>query len=339
MAGLEFTRACEAARKHHAGLKPFFVPGDVLRNAGSRLTVDSVPMAHRIVSPEDDDADLRFLFEGAAVVTLPVSGSRPESVRNLAAPVSLGASTFALGEPRSASVVAMRPSQVLRLSPQGLKDIARDSPTVATGLLRWAALDVIDWLRESRLGNDAWSLRNQVGGDAERAFEYEESRRDALEIDAGTQAAVIDSLAEVRALEGVSLMPLAEALGTHVHLALVKAGEPVLAHNERDGALYLLLDGSASVKGRSGQTLARFRAGGDAHEVLLGEVAFLAQGGRDGTVTADTDCVLLVLPRTSVTWMLVKHGALAVALHHALLRTLCWRMREIDANRQQLAQG
>ncbi|MCB9674467.1 MAG: cyclic nucleotide-binding domain-containing protein [Alphaproteobacteria bacterium] len=332
-----FEEACEIAKRHHGGLKPFFRAEGPRRTAGSRLVAETVAPAGRIVGPDTADHDLRFLVTGAAVVTQAVGGGKPQSVRNVNAPVSLGASAFALGSGRTASVVAMRPCQVLRLSRAGLKDIARDSPTIAVGLLRWAALDVIDWLRESRQGNDAWSLRQNLPPDQERAFESVRPKRTMLDIDAQTQAAVMDSLAELKGLEGASLLPLAEALGTHVHLALVKSGEPVLSHDERDGALYLLLDGQASVRGRTGRVLGRFRGGGEAHEVLLGEVAWLAQGGRDGTVTADTDCILLVVPREATEWMLVKHGPLAVAMHLAVLQTLCRRIHEVDQLREEQA--
>ncbi|MCA9488849.1 MAG: cyclic nucleotide-binding domain-containing protein [Myxococcales bacterium] len=333
------TQAAEEARRHHAGLKPFLQPGEPLRRAGRHVSEESTSPARPIVGPTSTDRDLRFLVSGKAVVTRAYGEEKPQSVRNLAAPTSFGASTFALGIDRSASVVAMTPCTTLRLSPRGLKELARDSPTIAVGLLRWASLDLVDWLRASRMGTDVWSARNAPRGDTERAFRATEPGRTPLEIDGSSHGAVMDALAELPFLDGASMLPLADALGHHVHLAMVPRGEAAVAHEERDGSLYVLLDGEAEVIGRTGTLLGRFRSGGPAHEVLIGEVAFLAQGGRNGTVTARTDCLLLEIPRTSVGWMTTRHGALAVALHMALLRTLCWRLRETDETRDAWVSG
>lgn len=329
----------EAARRHHAGLKPFLMRGDTLRRAARHLRTQRVGAAQTLAGPDDDDHDLCFLAEGGVVVTQQIGDEKPESIRTLAPPVSFGSVAFALQQRRTARVVAMRPTTVLRMSPKALASIARDSPTVAVGLLRWACLDVIDWLRSSRLGNDAWSKRHAVRADATRTFASDAHGREGLFVDGGTQDAVMEILAEVPFLDGASLLPLAAALGDQVHLAVVSKDDPIVAHQDRDGSLFLLLEGRASVVGRNGDVLAAFRAGGAAHEALLGEVAFLAQGGRSGTVVAETECVLLEIPRTSVGWMLTKHGALAVALHKALLCTLCWRMGELDQRREDIVTG
>lgn len=223
------------------------------------------------------------------------------------------------------------------MSAEAFERIGSDAPGVAVALLHQAAMDQVDWLRETRSGADAWSRRHRVRGHTERAFEPAPLVREHLAIDPGVQADAIDALRGVSFLEGVSLAPFARALGEHVHLAVVPAGGAVVGHDERGGSLFLLLDGRARVTGRTGRVLGEFRSGGSAQEVLIGEVAFMTQLGRDGTVTADTDCVLLEVPRAAVPWMVAQHAELAVRLHLALLRTLCWRLLEADEERRRTA--
>jgi CRP-like cAMP-binding protein len=339
MATDPFLEAVQAVRRHHAGLKPFLLPGETLKRAARNLRRQDAPMASTVAGPDDQDHDLCFLTAGSAVVTQEVDGERPESIRTLAPPTSFGTVGFALRTRRTARVVAMRPSTVFRASPAAFDRIARDSPTVAVGLLRWACLDVVDWLRSSRGGSDTWSRRHAVRADSDRRFTSEPHGREGIPVDGGTQDAVYEILADLPALPGARLRPLAEVLGDKVHLVTVDAGDAILAHRDRDGSLYLLLEGRAAVTSSDGQVLARFRAGGGPEDVLIGEIAFLAQGERSGTVVAETSSVLLEIPRASVGWMLTKHGDLAVALHLALLKTLCRRMTEVDARRTDIATG
>lgn len=158
-----------------------------------------------------------------------------------------------------------------------------------------------------------------------------------MPVDPDVQNGAIEALRQVSFLEGVSLLPFAVALGDQVHLSVVPPGGAVISHDERGGALFVLLEGRARVVGRTGRVLGTFRAGGPVQEAIIGEVSFLTQLGRDGTVTADTDCVLLEIPRAAIPWLITKHPELAVRLHLALLRTLCWRMIEADAERERLA--
>ena len=339
MSGDAFLEACEAVRRHHGGLKPFLSNATALRAASSHVRKARIMPGKVVVGPNTDGRDLVFLASGVAVVTVRVGDEKPQSVRTVRGPVSIGAGTFALGTSRSATVLATTACTAVHMTPKEFRTVATASPTVAVGLLRWAALDLVDWLRESRSGMDMWSRLHGQKAHKERVFFSQRPGRETIEVDPGVRDAAVDGLVKMRCFQGASLHPLAQDLGEEVHLVVVPKGKPIVAHDERDGALYLLLEGSAAVRGASGRHLAEFKAGGGAQEVIIGEVAFLAQGGRDGTVTALEDCVLLQIPRSAILWMLKTHPELAVKLHHALLRTFCWRLIEADEERQRLAEA
>lgn len=334
-----FAEVCATARRTYSGLKAFFASEVACAAAAKHLVEEPVATGGLIVGPATQDRDLRFVARGAAIVTVTVGDAKPESVRTVEAPVSLGAAPFALGTARGASVVAWKPCSVLRLSPAAFRTIGQEAPSVAVGLLHWAAMDLVDWLRDTRSGTDTWSRRHDVRGHEERVFEPEEPGRERLQVDADVQAAAVDALQQVTCMKGVSLLPFAQVLGQEVHLHVVERGGALVSHDERDGSLYLLLEGTARVMGRSGRPLATFRAGGPVQEAFLGEVSFFTQLGRDGTVTAETDCLLLEIPRRAIPWMITKHPELAVRLHLALLKVLCWRLIEADEERERLAGG
>ncbi|MEZ4323236.1 MAG: cyclic nucleotide-binding domain-containing protein [Myxococcota bacterium] len=331
-----FEDTCAAARRHHPQLKPFLTDGESMRRAAASMSHDALPPGRTIVDPHTEDRDLRLMASGSAVNVLQAPGRVPETVRDLKPPGAFHTNTFALGQARRTAILTTASSTVLRISPRGFRKISMDTPMIAVALLRWAAMDLVDGIREHRSGSNAWAIRYGWRGSPEHVFETASAGRQPVELDPGTRDAAAEGLRSVRCFQSVSLHPLANGLGTHVHLVTVPEGEPIVAHGELDGHVYLLLEGEAEMFGASGYSLARFRGGGGAQEVIIGEVSFLAQGGRVGTVTATTDCLLLQIPRDAVLWMLRHHPVLAVTLHKALLRTLCWRMLEADDEREQL---
>lgn len=331
-----FREACAAVRKHHPVLKPFLLVAEDQRRAARYMSHVTLPPGRAVVGPGEEDRDLRILVSGSAVSVAHVLGAPPETLRDIRAPATFHINPFALGQARRTTVLSTSSVTVLRIDPRSFRRLQSDVPTIAVALLRWAAMDLVDWIREHHMGTDAWSRRYGRRGSDQHVFDRVSAVREVIEPGISTRDLAVEGLRRVRCFQGQSLHPLADGLGTHVHLVTVPEGEPIVAHGELDGHVYLLLEGEAAMFGAAGHELARFRSEGGAQEVVIGEIAFLAQGERVGTVTALTDCLLLQIPRKAVVWMLTQHPALAVRLHKALLRTLCWRMIEADDERQEL---
>jgi CRP-like cAMP-binding protein len=100
----------------------------------------------------------------------------------------------------------------------------------------------------------------------------------------------------------------------------IPAGHELVRQGEIGREMFVIVDGTVTVV-RNGQTVAK-RGPGSA----IGELALLDKGPRTATVTADTDCRVLVLGAREFAGLLQEVPAVA----HKLLASLAARVRELD---------
>jgi CRP-like cAMP-binding protein len=95
---------------------------------------------------------------------------------------------------------------------------------------------------------------------------------------------------------------------------VISAGSMVVDQGQTGREAFVLLKGSATVR-RNGKKVA-----------TLGPGAVIDHGPRTATVTADTDCTMLVISQRQFLGVIDAIPALA----HKLLATLAGRIRELD---------
>jgi CRP/FNR family cyclic AMP-dependent transcriptional regulator len=101
---------------------------------------------------------------------------------------------------------------------------------------------------------------------------------------------------------------------------VISAGTMVVDQGQTGREAFVLLKGSATVR-RNGKKVATLGPG-----AVIGELSLLDHGPRTATVTADTDCTMLVISQRQFLGVIDAIPALA----HKLLATLAGRIRELD---------
>lgn len=101
---------------------------------------------------------------------------------------------------------------------------------------------------------------------------------------------------------------------------VISAGTMVVDQGQTGREAFVLLKGSATVR-RNGKKVATVGPG-----AVIGELSLLDHGPRTATVTADTDCTMLVISQRQFLGVIDAIPALA----HKLLATLAGRIRELD---------
>lgn len=100
----------------------------------------------------------------------------------------------------------------------------------------------------------------------------------------------------------------------------ISAGTVVVDQGQTGREAFVLLKGSATVR-RNGKKVATLGPG-----AVIGELSLLDHGPRTATVSADTDCTMLVISQRQFLGVLDQ----VPALSHKLLATLAGRIRELD---------
>ncbi|MEY3679890.1 MAG: Crp/Fnr family transcriptional regulator [Ilumatobacteraceae bacterium] len=100
----------------------------------------------------------------------------------------------------------------------------------------------------------------------------------------------------------------------------ISAGTVVVDQGQTGREAFVLLKGSATVR-RNGKKVATLGPG-----AVIGELSLLDHGPRTATVSADTDCTMLVISQRQFLGVIDAIPALA----HKLLATLAGRIRELD---------
>ena len=101
---------------------------------------------------------------------------------------------------------------------------------------------------------------------------------------------------------------------------VISAGTMIVDQGQTGREAFVLLKGSATVR-RNGKKVATLGPG-----AVIGELSLLDHGPRTATVTADTDCTMLVISQRQFLGVIDAIPALA----HKLLATLAGRIRELD---------
>ena len=101
----------------------------------------------------------------------------------------------------------------------------------------------------------------------------------------------------------------------------VKAGHELVRQGDIGREMFVLVNGEATAK-RNGRKVATLGPG-----AAFGELSLLDRGPRTATVTADTDCTLLVMAAREFSGVLEDIPGIA----HKLLASLASRIRDLDA--------
>ena len=138
-----------------------------------------------LLSQGDRDRALLLLLEGRGVALMrPVSVGGEvgdlQRVGRVAAPGVTGEIGFALGSPRTATVVASTRVRALVLRDVGFVRCVEENPMLAVGLLRWAAESSMLKTMNARWFSESYSVGSRLDAD-EQILEAEES--DAWEVD------------------------------------------------------------------------------------------------------------------------------------------------------------
>jgi CRP/FNR family transcriptional regulator, cyclic AMP receptor protein len=131
----------------------------------------------------------------------------------------------------------------------------------------------------------------------------------------GIPAAVIESFGRIPLFSGLSRRALRSVASAATELE-VRAGTVIVTEGRSDRFLYVLVAGSADVTkgGRKRDTIEPGE--------FFGELAFLDAGPRSATVTATSDCKLLILSPREMNALIHVEPSLALGMIEVLARHL-----------------
>ncbi|MBX3232296.1 MAG: cyclic nucleotide-binding domain-containing protein [Labilithrix sp.] len=232
---------------------------------------------HDVLFREGDTGrSLMIVLDGDLVVRARSSAGADEVVARLGPGEVVGELAFIDAEPRSATVAAGdAPVTVLDFTREALAVLVRDTPRVASAILRNILADVARRLREA--GN-----RLASGGPA--------SERGPVSLGRATRTFSVEELRAVPAF--ASYAPEDLALLAHVAAFRAFAARDVLFRAGGAGeSCFLLASGEVEVT-RPGVALPIATLGPGS---LVGQLALLDRAPRSATVTATTDTIALEL--------------------------------------------
>lgn len=281
-----------------------------------------------------EGTDALVLVEGAVTVSRTGADGTLQEIRTVAAPSTVGGVELALGVPRATRITVARMASVISFTRPGLRKIAHTHPPLAVALLRALAADLLEAAQQSRLQQDTWSRDRDLPDNPDRTFTPARSAR--ASVPAPTPRARA-ALSRLPCLDGASGAALLAGIGSHLRMSTIAEGACMVADGSDGDELLVLLEGEASISSASGRELGRFRGGSaDASEVFIGELGFLREAPRSGTVLAETRCTVLEIPARAVPWLVDTDPILALRLHVALVRTAALRLLETDQDRDRL---
>jgi CRP-like cAMP-binding protein len=129
----------------------------------------------------------------------------------------------------------------------------------------------------------------------------------------------LDHLAAIPILSALSRKEL-QRVSRASDEVTVEAGHDLVRQGDIGREMFLVVDGTASVR-RNGRKIATAGPGS-----AIGELSLLDKGPRTATITADTECKVLVLGAREFAGVLDEVPGLA----HKLLASLASRVRELD---------
>ncbi len=294
-----------------------------LEAAAEVLEPVSFAPGETLVEQGAGDRDAWIVTEGTVAFEVQEGHGDVHSLHTAAAPSAFGTRAFAVGRTHNLTARAKTPVVAFGLTRRSLQNVAAVAPLVATGLVRWLAADVVHRIVQSRAGNNE-----------ERRFVLAFPRRKTLPQGQAMEAASA-LLLTLRGFPAGTFEPLVPGIGEHIQIVQVAEGDAVVSHGDKERSLLLLLSGTSSSRTTKGRVLGRFTAGAAvSDEVMLGELGFLADVPRDGTVFADSAATFLEISTDALPWLAQTLPDLTFQLHVALLRTVCGRIEQADDARK-----
>ena len=321
-----------------------------LDRARDVLTPQTFEAGDQVLAQGDANHRVLFMVSGevrawAQPLSLDGAPGERQIVNRLAPPDVIGEISAACGSPVVATLVAEGPVTALSLDWQGLPELLRRDPALATAILRWVAQNATAktirtwWLHEDG------SIRN-VPETPVAGFQHREERRETI---APSELALDEVRRGLRAILGVDAIP--EEAAALFQVVDVRAGDAIIGHGSSGNAVLLLTMGSAQIHDSTDAPVRGFVAGtGRAASVVMGEFAFLRPtrptesadpftrsrtSGRMGSVVATEDCRLIALDRASVGPLLSAAPTLAARLHLAILEAVCEKLSDASATRDR----
>jgi len=116
-------------------------------------------------------------------------------------------------------------------------------------------------------------------------------------------------------------MDFADLFRQEQNLVTVPAGHPVFRAGEKDGVMYVLMQGSADIL--IGDTIVESAGPG----TLLGEMALIDEGQRTATVMARTECRLVAIDNKRFHFLIQQTPHFATHVMHIMAD----RLRRMDS--------
>ena len=167
--------------------------------------------------------------------------------------------------------------------------------------------------------------RETVFSDTDAALEWAEDTLIAAHRD-GEGAPAELPLRDIAALTGLSDAEL-DVVSARLRRVLYKAGDVVIRQGDRDRSIYIVADGTTTVRVNVAGTERQVRIAGYARGTIFGEMALLDRQPRSATVTADNDVVCYVLSDEAYQALIAEHPLIAVRLLTNIARELSARLR------------
>ena len=133
-------------------------------------------------------------------------------------------------------------------------------------------------------------------------------------------------LSEIPVLAGLSETELAE-IGARLQRAHYEPGDVVIRQGDRDRSLYIVADGTTTVRVNVAGTERQVRLASYARGTMFGEMALLDRQPRSATVTAENEVVCYVLSEEAFETLIAEHPLIAVRLLANVARELSVRLR------------
>jgi len=116
-------------------------------------------------------------------------------------------------------------------------------------------------------------------------------------------------------------------IGAWLQRAHYKTGDVVIRQGDSDRSLFIVADGTTTVRVSAAGTDRQVRLASYARGTIFGEMALLDRQPRSATVTADNDVVCYVLSETAFQALIAARPAIAVRLLANVARELSARLR------------
>jgi MFS superfamily sulfate permease-like transporter len=169
------------------------------------------------------------------------------------------------------------------------------------------------------------SPASAVFADTDAALEWAEDRLIAAQASLGGAPLEL-ALHDIPVFAGLDDAEQA-FIGAWLRRAEYRAGEVVIRQGDTDRSLYIVANGTTTVRVAAAGTDRQVRLASYARGTIFGEMALLDRQPRSATVTADNDVVCYVLSEAAFQALIAQRPAIAVRLLANMARELSMRLR------------